>query len=87
MVGIGKLCMASALTPNALAMRSLLLPTRKIDPPQIVICVNPTSPTPTTLPRSIWNGVSDDARTSMMREVFSSITDVIVCWPYKMMPM
>src|SRR5260370_20429906 len=50
--------------------------------PQIRNCNSDTAPTPTTLPASSWNGVTELSSTSTMRDVFSSLTEPITCRPY-----
>ena len=49
---------------------------------QIAIWVNPTAPTPIILPPIRSRGVTQESMTSMMRELFSSITERITAMPY-----
>ena len=51
------------------------------DAPQIANWTSETAPTPSSLPSSSWNGLRELTRTSMTRDVFSSITEPMTCTP------
>ncbi len=49
---------------------------------QMMICVRPTAPTPIIFPASSCFAVTEESRTSRMRELFSSMMERMTANPY-----
>src|SRR6266550_4258471 len=87
MCGRVMVCAEAVSAPSARAMGTRRLISSLAETPQMTNWKNDTAPAPITLPSMSWNGRSDETRTSMIRVVFSSSTELMTFTPYSRIAM